>query len=94
MASSSMFRLVFVLYCAEAGIFLLVTPWISAWNRLADLLPWTDLRWLLLSPLTRAAVCAFGLLHLVWIVHDVDLFLRRREPAPFAGSPSETAGGR
>lgn len=99
MASPSMFRLIFALYCAEAGLFLLSSPWFSAWERLAYSLPWTGLRWFLLSPLARSAVSAFGLLHLVWLAHDVDLYLRRREAIPLAAStpssppaPPSTAG--
>ena len=90
MASSSLFRLIFALYCAEAGIFLLTAPWLSAWDRLAYSMPWTDLRWILLAPLARSAVSAFGLIHLVWLAHDVDLYLRRRETISFAASTPST----
>ena len=91
MTSPSFFRLVFVLYCAEAGIFLLTAPWFPAWDRLAFAIPWGALRDLLLSSWTRGAVASFGALHLLWVLHDVDLFLRRRGSVPYAAS--ETARG-
>ena len=43
----------------------------------ALLLPFGALRELLLTSWARAVISAFGLLHLVWGLHDVDLFLRR-----------------
>ena len=77
MRAESIFRGIFLIYCLEAGLFLLMSPWLEAWNHAALLLPFGPLRELLLSPWSRSLISAFGLLHLVWGLHDLDLFLRR-----------------
>ena len=78
MRSESIFRGVFVVYCVEAGLFLCLSPWLTAWSHALILLPFGPLRDFLLTSWVRSAISAFGLLHLVWGVHDLDLFLRRR----------------
>lgn len=82
MRAESIFRGVFLVYCAEAGLFLLITPWLPSWNHTLLLLPFGMLRELLLTSWTRAAISAFGLLHLVWGLHDLDLLLRRNRGTP------------
>jgi hypothetical protein len=77
MRSDSFFRGVFLVYCLEAGLFLLLSPWLAAWNHAVLLLPFGPLRALMLSSWMRALISAFGLLHLLWSLHDLDLFLRR-----------------
>ncbi len=77
MRADAIFRGVFLVYCVEAGLFLLLSPWFEAWNHAALLLPFGALRELLLTSWARAVISAFGLLHLVWGLHDLDLFLRR-----------------
>ena len=77
MRADALFRGVFLAYCVEAGLFLLLSPWFEAWNHAALLLPFCALRELLLTSWARAVISAFGLLHLVWGLHDLDLFLRR-----------------
>jgi hypothetical protein len=73
----SLLRFLFVFYCLEAGLFLAVTPWTPTWERLFALLGdgalpiWTADVW------GRGLVTGFGLVHLVWASHDLDLFLRR-----------------
>jgi len=73
----SLFRVLFVVYCVEAGLFLLVSPWTPTWERLGGLLPWSALRDIALALPARGFVSAFGLVHLIWALHDVDLLLRR-----------------
>lgn len=77
MRAEPMFRGVFLIYCVEAGLFLLLAPWLQAWNNAALLLPFGPVRDLLLASWIRSLVSAFGLVHLVWGLHDLDLFLRR-----------------
>jgi len=77
MRAESIFRGIFLIYCLEAGLFLLMSPWLEAWNHAALLLPFGPVRELLLSSWSRSLISAFGLLHLVWGLHDLDLFLRR-----------------
>lgn len=80
MPTDSIFRGAFLVYCLEAGFFLLATPWFDAWGRTCSLLPYGGVRDLLLSTWVRAAISGFGLIHLVWGAHDLDLLLRRRRP--------------
>lgn len=80
MRLESVFRVLFVVYCLEAGLFLVVLPWTPTWDRLALLGPMGSLagaRGFLGASWLRGAVTGFGLAHLVWAVHDLDLFLRR-----------------
>ena len=87
MRAESIFRGVFLLYCVEAGLFLLLSPWLDAWGHAVLLVPFGPARAFLLTTGMRGLISAFGLLHLVWGVHDLDLFLRR--PSPSAGYPLE-----
>ena len=92
MRSDSIFRGAFLVYCLEAGLFLLLSPWLAAWNHAVLLLPFGPPREALLSTWVRSLVSAFGLLHLFWSLHDLDLFLRRdrRDPS-HVGYPIENS---
>ena len=74
MVVDSLFRFVFVLYCLIAGLLFLYAPWSSTWDALVGSLP-DDLR-LLRQPLTRGALSGFGLVHLVWVLNELDEALR------------------
>lgn len=90
MRAESIFRGVFLVYCVEAGLFLLMSPWLAAWSHAVLLLPFGPLRDFLLTSWTRGLISAFGLLHLVWGLHDLDLFLRRvPSDPPRTGYPLE-----
>lgn len=78
MRLSSLFRVSFILYCIEAGIFLLFAPWSPVWDQTMVQIPLEGLRMLALNPLFRGAVSGFGLVHLVWGAHDLDALLSRR----------------
>ena len=67
-------RYVFVLYCATVGVVLVVIPWSPGWDRMLSHLP-AGFEMLRL-PLLRGALSGFGLVHLVWCVHDLQLLLR------------------
>jgi hypothetical protein len=83
MRSSSLFRILFILYCIEAGTFLVLAPWSPVWDRTVIQLPLEMLRSLGFHALFRAMVTGFGLIHLVWGAHDLDeLIFRRRLRAP------------
>ncbi len=80
MRSDTVFRILFILYCAEAGVFLLIAPWGPAWDRTLSHLPLGPLAALFLHPVFRGAVSGFGLVHLVWGANDLQSLLpwRRR----------------
>ena len=89
-AWSSLVRLLFVIYCVEAGLFLVIAPWLEFWDLLVarSALSQAHLGPFLLLPWVRGAVSGFGLVHLIWGVHDLErLLLRpRRSEAPAAKS--------
>jgi hypothetical protein len=73
----SLFRVFFILYCMEAGVFLLFAPWSAGWGRAALQLANPALRTLALHPLFRSALSGFGLVHLVWSMHDLTALIER-----------------
>lgn len=74
-------RILFVLYCVEAGALLLFVPWSSTWDRLILSIPSSSFHDLGLGTVARALTSAFGMVHLVWGAQDLaDLVLRRRRP--------------
>ncbi|HEV7515293.1 MAG TPA: hypothetical protein VGR07_03245 [Thermoanaerobaculia bacterium] len=80
MRSDTVFRILFVLYCVEAGVFLLLAPWGPMWARTLSHLPLGALAAVCLHPVFRGAVSGFGLVHLVWGANDLQALLpwRRR----------------
>lgn len=78
MRFNSLLRVFFIVYCTEAGFFLFFGPWSRGWDRTALLIPVPAVRHLFLHPLLRGAVSGFGLVHLVWSMHDlIDSVTRR-----------------
>lgn len=73
-------RLAFIVYCFEAGLFLLVAPWKEIWPTLIAGVPGAPLRRFLYMIPVRGAVSGFGLVHLVWAVHDLFRFLQKPKP--------------
>ncbi len=67
-------RFVYVIYCMTAGMMFCMMPWSPAWDRLLALLPYQNLMWLS-SPWSRGVLTGFGLVHLVWSVYDLHIFL-------------------
>jgi hypothetical protein len=82
MRSDVMFRILFILYCFEAGLFLVAAPWFTVWARTLGQLPLGPLYAVTVHPVFRGAVSGFGLVHFVWGAHDLhDLLTRRRRNA-------------
>ena len=77
-SGSSFVRVLFLLYCIEAGILMLLAPWSPSWDRAIAQIPNFSLQAVLFHPLLRGAVTGFGLVHLVWGAHDLDEWLARR----------------
>jgi hypothetical protein len=79
MRFSFLYRVLFILYCVEAGTFLVLAPWSSIWDHVLVLAPYDLLRTAGLHSIVRSAVSGFGLIHLLWGAHDLDeLIFRRR----------------
>ena len=72
-------QILFIIYCVEAGAIFLLAPWGNLWERFVFQIPSSELRMILLHPLSRALLSAFGLLHFIWGAHDLDLLLQRRK---------------
>ncbi|MEM9552963.1 MAG: hypothetical protein AAGC60_01805 [Acidobacteriota bacterium] len=77
MALESIVRFVFVLYCTSVGVALLMLPWTPGWDFMILHLP-PSLR-ILHSPFVRGALSGFGLVHLVWGLHDLNVLLLPRD---------------
>jgi hypothetical protein len=83
MRSSALFRILFILYCVEAGTFLVLAPWTPVWDRTLIHVHAEALRLFCLHPFVRASITGFGLIHLIWGAHDLDeLIFRRKVRAP------------
>ncbi|MEM7583528.1 MAG: hypothetical protein AAF560_09130 [Acidobacteriota bacterium] len=78
-------RFVFVLYCATVGAVLVLVPWSPGWERMIAHLPagFEILR----QPLLRGALSGFGLVHLVWCVHDLILLVGTEVSSRGPGAP-------
>jgi hypothetical protein len=76
-AWSSLLRVLFVIYCVEAGLFLVIAPWRDFWNLLVSrsALSQAHLGAVLMLPWVRGAVTGFGLIHLIWGIHDLERIL-------------------
>jgi len=68
--------LLFVLFCFELGIFLLIFPWLDAWNNngIANLAPWVRDVWV--SPYFRGALSGLGMVNIYISLVEI-LGLRR-----------------
>lgn len=51
------------------------------WDRILTQVPLAGLYPFALRPIVRSAVSGFGLVHLVWGAHDLELWLARRAAA-------------
>ena len=78
MRSGTLLRALFVFYCAEAGVFLLMAPWSSLWDRTVFQVPIPLIHTIYLHPLFRGAISGLGAIHLLWGAHDLEDWLARR----------------
>jgi len=81
MRMSTFLTLLFILYCAEAGAFLILAPWKPVWDRTMMQIPFQVLRDLMLHPVLRGAMTGFGLVHIVLGAHDLHALLARKARA-------------
>ena len=71
----SALQVLYLLYCVEAGIFLLLVPWSILWTH-SYFAQMAALREVLLSGFVRGAVSGVGLLHLIVGATDFLAFCR------------------
>lgn len=67
--------ILYLVYCAEAGIYLALVPWTVLWAPMASSWP-EGVRAFLLGGTARGAVSAFGVLMLVVCGVDLNRFCR------------------
>ena len=67
---------VYVLYCLEVGIFLIIYPWVSLWDQNALLTLYPPLRSVVLNDFFRGAVSGLGISNLLLGVWEVVHFQR------------------
>lgn len=79
MGSERLFHFVFVFYCTTIGAILVTLPWSASWDLMISYLPYGGLQALKL-PLVRGLLSGFGLVHLVWALHDTVLLVRLDAP--------------
>ncbi|MGH9338481.1 MAG: hypothetical protein ACRD1R_02555 [Acidobacteriota bacterium] len=65
---------VYVLYCFEVGIFLLVFPWMRLWDQNSLLQIYPQLRLIFLNNFFRGAVSGLGMANLILGVWEVAHF--------------------
>lgn len=83
MRLDAIFRILFVIYCIEAGLLLLVAPWNAGiWDRGWTQIANPHLHSILLHPFARSAVSGFGVVHLLWGLHDLHAWLFARASRP------------
>ncbi len=75
---SMLFKILFVFYCAEAGLLLTLLPWSPAWEQIMRQIPFAALQTAVLSPVLRGATTGFGLVHLLWGIHDIVALLSKK----------------
>lgn len=75
MRLDTLFRGLFLAYCLEAGLLLLIVPWTGGWERNCLSLPLAGFQPLLFSTYFRAALSGFGLVHLVWAAQDIQTWI-------------------
>ena len=59
MRADVLFRILFILYCCEAGIFLVMAPWSAVWARTLAQLPLGSFYGIAVHPAFRGAVTGF-----------------------------------
>ena len=92
MRSGLITRLLFISYCLEAGMFLLMVPWSPAWDRTVAMIPMLGLGAVLRSTFGRATLSGFGAIHLIWGIHDLDsLWPRKRSRRMTAADADSTS---
>jgi hypothetical protein len=67
--------LFFVIYCTTVGIVLTVIPWTPGWSQMLLHLP-AAAGGFLGHSVVRGGLTGFGLVHLVWGIHDLQAILR------------------
>lgn len=87
MRGDAFLRLLFILYCLEAGAFLTLAPWLAGWDVLVGSVPLAALQPLLASSGVRAACSGFGGVHLIWALHDI---VSWHEPRPNASGKTSS----
>jgi len=92
MRLDSLGRILFILYCIEAGAILLLLPWGGGWDRLMLHISSPRLQEYLSMPVVRGLVSGFGVVHLVWAAHDLDLMALARRSR--RSTPSRDEGDR
>ncbi|MFN7973808.1 MAG: hypothetical protein U0166_15915 [Acidobacteriota bacterium] len=56
---------IYLVYCLEAGVFLLVAPWSARWEQNFFFSVAPSLRTFFLNPFVRGAISGLGILHLI-----------------------------
>ena len=96
MALERLYLFIFVVYCTTVGTVLVAMPWSPAWDQMLLHLP-LETGQFLRSFWTRGLLTGFGMVHLVWSVHDLNRALTpdlgyRSAPSAPAPRPMQDSG--
>ena len=74
-----LWRLIFIVFCFELGVFLVLFPWLDYWdnNSIATLTPWLAYFWD--NPYFRGALSGLGVVNIY--ISLAEVFRLRRPPA-------------
>ena len=70
---------VFIIYCFEVGIFLVLLPWFSIWENNVLLHRYPIIRSIALNGYTRGAVTGLGLSNIVLGIMEIVQFRKTRQ---------------
>ena len=71
--------IVFIVYCFEVGVFLVILPWFSIWENNVLVQRYSLIRSIALNGYTRGAVTGLGLSNLVLGVLEIIQFRKSRQ---------------
>jgi hypothetical protein len=74
---SWLWRLLYILYSLEVGIFLVFLPWLTIWDNNYLLYRYPDVRPVLSNAFLKGAVLGLGLVNIVIGIQEIGLFRRR-----------------
>jgi hypothetical protein len=78
-------RVLFILYCFEAGVFFVIVPWTRFWAQNPLLHSFEPIRQLTENFFVRGLVSGFGLVHFIVGIGEIGVLLALRQARP--GSP-------
>ena len=74
---SWVWRLLYILYSLEVGVFLMFLPWLTIWENNYLLYLYPDIRPVMANAFLKGAVLGLGIVNIVIGIQEIALFRRR-----------------